>query len=173
MFKKACWYFCSALAISSISLRSLALTDNNDASNKTAVKPITADKPLVEYYNSKEMDKLKLPFSESVRVGNIVFLSGQIGMKDDGSGLVAGGIQAETRQTLKNMQRTLKAQNLDLSDIVKCTVFLADMKEWSKMNEVYIVMFNGHRPARSAFGVNGVALGGSLEMECMAVITKP
>jgi len=172
MFTKACWYFCSALAISSISLHSLALTDDNDTGNKNTTKP-TTEKPLVEYYNSKEMDKLKLPFSESVRVGNIVFLSGQIGMKDDGSGLVEGGIQAETRQTLKNMQRTLKGQNLDLSDVVKCTVFLADMKEWSKMNEVYIEMFNGHRPARSAFGVNGVALGGSLEMECIAVITKP
>ena len=128
------------------------------------------DKPLVEYYNSEKQIKSKLPFSESVRVGNIIFLSGQIGMKDDGSGLVKGGIQAETRQTLINMQRTLKQQGLSLKDVVKCSVFLADMKEWAKMNQVYVEMFGDHRPARSAFGVNGVALGGSLEMECIAAV---
>lgn len=161
MLKLSRWYFYSSLALLSISGANFAHAESNSETKKT-----------VEFFNSAQHQASNLPFSESVRVGNIIFLSGQIGMKPDGSGLVSGGIQAETRQTLLNMESTLKQQGLSLSDIVKCTVFLADMNEWRKMNEVYTEMFGKHRPARSAFGVNGVALGGSLEMECIAAISE-
>lgn len=159
MLKSARLYFYSNLVLLFSAAANFALAENISDTKKT-----------IEFYNSDKHQSANLPFSESVRVGNIIFLSGQIGMKSDGSGLVSGGIQAETRQTMLNMQSTLKQQGLDLSNIVKCTVFLADMNEWSKMNEVYTEIFGEHRPARSAFGVNGVALGGSLEMECIAAI---
>jgi reactive intermediate/imine deaminase len=151
-----------AIAISISGVSAYAQTNESHAAAK---------KPTVEFYNS-ESHNSNLPFSESVRVGQVVFLSGQIGSKPDGTGLVKGGIKAQTRQTLLNIQSTLNGQGLGLQDIVKCTVFLADMKEWSKMNEVYIEMFKNHRPARSAFGVNGVALGGALEMECIAAVSN-
>jgi 2-iminobutanoate/2-iminopropanoate deaminase len=108
-----------------------------------------------------------LPFSEAVRVGNMLYLSGQLGTDSTGR-LVPGGIRAETRQALLNIESALERQGFTLDQVVKCTVMLADIGEWGAMNEVYLTFFRSHRPARSAFGVNGLALGARLELECMA-----
>jgi 2-iminobutanoate/2-iminopropanoate deaminase len=110
-----------------------------------------------------------LPFSEAVRVGNMLYLSGQLGTDSTGR-LVPGGIGPETRQALANIAAALVRQGLSLDQVVKCTVMLADIKDWSAMNEVYVTFFRSHRPARSAFGTNGLALGARLELECMAVM---
>jgi 2-iminobutanoate/2-iminopropanoate deaminase len=108
------------------------------------------------------------PFSPAVRVGNWIFLAGQIGT--DGSGkLVAGGIQAEARQALNNIADVLKKSGSSLDRVVKCTVFMADMKEWPAMNEIYATYFRNHFPARSAFGSTGLALNARMEIECIAV----
>lgn len=125
------------------------------------------EKPVVEYLNPG--GGLNLPFSEAVRVGDWLILSGQIGM--DGSGkLVGGGVRAETKQVMENMRRVLEAHGSSLDHVVKCTVMLADMKEWGEMNEVYRTYFRKERlPARSALGVNGLALGARVEIECWAV----
>ena len=108
-----------------------------------------------------------LPFSEAVRVGNMLYLSGQLGTDSTGR-LVPGGIRAETRQALMNIESALERQGFTLDQVVKCTVMLADISEWGAMNEVYLTFFRSHRPARSAFGANGLALGARLELECMA-----
>ena len=108
-----------------------------------------------------------LPFSEAVRVGNMLYLSGQLGTDSTGR-LVPGGIRAETRQALMNIESALERQGFTLDQVVKCTVMLADIGEWGAMNEVYLTFFRSHRPARSAFGANGLALGARLELECMA-----
>jgi reactive intermediate/imine deaminase len=108
-----------------------------------------------------------LPFSEAVRVGHMLYLSGQLGT-DSAGRLVPGGIQAETRQTLKNITAALERQGLTLDHVVKCTVMLADIGEWAAMNEVYLTFFRAHRPARSAFATSGLALGARLELECIA-----
>ena len=110
-----------------------------------------------------------LPFSEAVRVGNMLYLSGQLGTDSTG-GLVPGGIGPETRQALANIAAVLKRHGSSLDQVVKCTVMLADMGEWAAMNQVYLTFFRSHRPARSAFGTSGLALGARLELECMAVI---
>jgi 2-iminobutanoate/2-iminopropanoate deaminase len=111
------------------------------------------------------------PFSPAVRVGDLIFLSGQIGTDADASGsaVVAGGIEAETRQTLENIKRTLEAVGSSMDKVVKCTVMMADMKEWDRMNAVYRTYFReGRLPARSALGANGLALDARVEIECIA-----
>ncbi len=125
-----------------------------------------------QYLNSGKVLPTDLPFSEAVRVGNTLYLSGQIGIEPGSMKLVSGGIRHEARQTMQNIQRTLQAQGLDLDDLVKCTVMLADMSEWATFNEVYRSFFTQHFPARSALGANGLALGARVEVECIAA-TKP
>lgn len=107
------------------------------------------------------------PFSRAVRVGDLLFLAGQIGTDASGR-LVPGGIEAETRQTLENIRAELRRHGLDMHRVAKCTVFLADIAEWPRMNGVYATYFPGPKPARSAAGSNGLALGARVEIECIA-----
>jgi 2-iminobutanoate/2-iminopropanoate deaminase len=109
-----------------------------------------------------------LPFVEAVRVGDMLYLSGQLGTDSTGR-LVPGGIGPETRQALTNIAAVLGRHGSDLDHIVKCTVMLADIGDWAAMNQVYLTFFRSHRPARSAFGTTGLALGARLELECMAL----
>lgn len=114
-----------------------------------------------------------LPFSEAVRVGDTVYLSGQIGVAPGTLELVPGGIAAEARQTMDNIRTTLEAHGLSLRDVVKCTVMLEDIGEWGAFNEVYGTYFEtGRYPARSAFGTDGLALGARVEVECLAVLPR-
>lgn len=111
------------------------------------------------------------PFSPAVRVGNLIFLSGQIGTPPDASGgLVSGGIEAETRQTMENIRDVLTRVGSSMDQVVKCTVMMADMAEWPRMNTVYATYFPNHKPARSAFGATALALGARVEIECIAVM---
>lgn len=110
-----------------------------------------------------------LPFSKAVRVGEMLYLSGDIGVDSTGK-LVAGGIGPETTQALENIKATLARHGATMNNVVKCTVMLADMAEWGKMNEAYVTFFPEHFPARSAFGTSGLALGARMELECLAVL---
>jgi reactive intermediate/imine deaminase len=110
-----------------------------------------------------------LPFSDGVRVGRLVLLSGQIGVKPGTLQLVAGGLEAEARQTLDNIARVLAAHGLSLRDVVRVQVMLADMAEWPKFNDIYREFFSPPWPARSAFGASGLALGARVEIEAFAV----
>lgn len=109
-----------------------------------------------------------LPFSEAVRAGHMLYLSGQLGTDSTGK-LVPGGIGPETRQALSNIAAALTRHGSSPDRVVKCTVMLADILEWGAMNEAYVTFFGSHRPARSAFGTSGLALGARLELECMAL----
>jgi reactive intermediate/imine deaminase len=131
-----------------------------------------ADTPAIEYLNSGKVLPSTLPFSEAVRVGNLVYLSGQLGIVPGSMKLVPGGIKEEARQTLENIRTALEAHGYKMSDLVKCTVMLADMTEWATFNDVYKTFFTGHFPARSAFGANGLALGARVEVECIAAVAK-
>jgi 2-iminobutanoate/2-iminopropanoate deaminase len=110
-----------------------------------------------------------LPFSEAVRVGDMLYLSGQLGTDSTGR-LVPGGVRAETRQALVNIATVLERHGSSMEQVVKCTVMLADIGEWAAMNDVYLTFFRSHRPARSAFGTSGLALDARLELECMAAV---
>ena len=109
------------------------------------------------------------PFSPAVRVNGLIYLSGQVGTDASGN-LVPGGIQAETRQTMENIKAVLERTGSNMDRVVKCTAFLADMREWETMNSVYTTFFKpGRFPARSALGASGLALGSRVEIECIAV----
>ena len=127
----------------------------------------TPTPPQVQYISSDR--SRALPLSEAVRVGNMLYLSGQLGT--GASGLVPGGIKAETKQMMENIRRVLERNGSSLNQVVKCTVMLADMSERPAMSEVYVTYFAKDRlPARSTFGVTGLALGARVEIECMATL---
>lgn len=123
----------------------------------------------VEYLNSGKVVPANLPFSEAVRAGDTLYLSGQVGIQPGTMKLVPGGIREEARQALANIRTSLEANGYGLGDVVKCTVMLADIGEWAAFNEVYRTFFSAPYPARSALGANGLALGARVEVECIAV----
>ena len=127
----------------------------------------TEQNPQVEYFAAQSTRRV--PFSEAVRVGNMLYLAGQIGTDAAGS-VVPGGIAAETRQAMENIRAALERYGSSLDRVVKATVMLADMAEWGEMNQVYVTYFDEHLPARSAFGAAGLALGARVEIECIAVV---
>lgn len=111
----------------------------------------------------------KLPFSPSVRVGNTLYMSGQIGQVPAGMDPHKEGFDAAVRNAMDSMGKLLKDNGLDFGKLVKCTVMLDDMSDWPRFNAVYLSYFDGKRlPARSAFGADGLALGAPLEVECIA-----
>ena len=127
--------------------------------------------PHVEFLNSGKVLPTSLPFSEAVRVGNTVYLSGQMGIVPGEMRMAPGGIREQSRQTMENIKTTLEAHGMTMRNVVKCTVMLADISDWPAFNEVYRTFFDeGRMPARSAFGANALALGGRVEVECVAVI---
>lgn len=129
------------------------------------------DKPV--YLNSGKILPTTLPFSEAVKVGNTYYLSGQIGNIPGTLKLAEGGIKGESKQVMDNIKTTLEAHGLSMSDVVKCTVMLADMAEWNDFNDVYKTYFKaGGFPARSAFGSSGLAFKARAEVECIAVASK-
>ena len=128
----------------------------------------TATAASVEVLGADASKKLNLPFSEAVAVGDLLFVSGQIGSRPGELKLVKGGVQAETRQAMANIIAILEKYGSGVDKIAKCTIFLGDMSQWADMNVAYIEALGDHRPARSALGVNGLALGGSVEIECIA-----
>ena len=130
------------------------------------VHPALADQ--IQFLNSGKVIPKDLPFSEAVRVGNTLYLSGQVGIAPGTLKLVPGGLKEEARQTMENIKTSLDAHGFTMRDVVKCTVMLADMSEWGAFNEVYRTYFTGRYPARSAFGTNGLALGARVEVECIA-----
>jgi 2-iminobutanoate/2-iminopropanoate deaminase len=113
-----------------------------------------------------------LPFSSAVRVGNVLYLSGQVGALPGTRELAAGGIVAETRQTMENIRQVLEYAGSSMDQVVKCTVFLLDIGDYPAMNEVYASFFGGDPPARSALAASGLALGAKVEIECIAVVDK-
>jgi len=112
---------------------------------------------------------LGLPFSTAVRVGNMIYLSGQVGVPPGSRQVVAGGVGPETRQTLENIRRVLEHAGSSMDRVVKCTVFLRDIADYAAMNEVYASFFPKDPPARSTVAGSGLALGARVEIECMAL----
>lgn len=123
----------------------------------------------VQRFNSGRVLPPEVPFPEGVRVGNLLFLSGQLGILPGQMVLAPGGLAQQSRQALENIRSILQAQGLDLQHLVRCTVMLADMAQWNDFNVVYREFFAGQPlPARSALGCNGLALGALVEIECIA-----
>lgn len=129
---------------------------------------LLATPALAQEKEAIQLGSSNLPFSTAVRVGNMLYLSGQIGLVP-GQGLVQGGIGPETRQALTNIRNTLEQLGSAMEHVVKCTVFLADIKDYAAMNEVYGTFFTKDPPARSTVAGSGLAAGAKVEIECMAL----
>ena len=127
--------------------------------------------PAVEFLNAKPASP-RLPFSDAVRVDHTLYLSGQIGLDPRTKQLAEGGFAAEAHQTLSNIQRTLTAHGYGMENIVKCTVMLTDIGDFKAFNAIYTKYFTPPYPSRSAFAVNELALGASVEVECLAVTAR-
>ena len=126
--------------------------------------------PEVEFLASDDFSELGLPFSEAVRVGNTLYLSGQIGNLPGTFDLIPGGVTPETEQTLKNISSILARYDSGMDRVVKCTVFLVDIGEWPAVNAVYRTFFEPPYPARSAVAGTGLALDARVEIECIATV---
>ena len=124
-------------------------------------------KQKVEYLQTDEHAALGRPFSEAVKVGNMLYLSGKIG-NIPGEGVVPGGIEPETRQTMMNIKEVLERYGSSLDEVVKCLCMLEDINDWAAMSAEYIKFFPNHKPARSTFAGSGLAAGAKVEIECMA-----
>ena len=123
----------------------------------------------MQFIQSRGTKDAGLPFSDAVRVGDVMYFSGALGNLPGTMQVVPGGIAAETRQMFENLARTLEQNGLSFDDVFKCQVFLADMSEWPAFNKIYVEYFKADRlPVRSALGANGLALGARVEMEITA-----
>ena len=120
------------------------------------------------FHKSHEPKKQNLPFSDAVQVGNTFYLSGQIGMNHRTRNLVEGGIEAETTQALENIREVLSVHGLNFSDVVKVTIILENIEDFSAFNEVYTSYFP-QKPARTTFAAKGLARGAKIEIEVIAV----
>jgi reactive intermediate/imine deaminase len=134
---------------------------------------VRAEDANLRFYNSPAVAAAKPPFSQAVRAGDTLYVSGNIGIDPSTMQLAAGGIEGESKQAMENIGAILKANDLSFDDVVKCTVMLADMAKWGDFNKVYVTYFKpGRLPARSAFGANGLARGAQVELECLAYAGK-
>lgn len=130
-----------------------------------------APAPTVEHFPAPAINGRPAPFSSAVRVGDVLYLAGAIGVGTDGK--LPDGIEAQTKQAMDNIGATLKRAGLGYDRLFHCTAFLSDMKNWPAFNGVYVGYFpDGPLPARSAFGANGLALGALVEIECQAYAGK-
>jgi enamine deaminase RidA (YjgF/YER057c/UK114 family) len=128
-------------------------------------------RPAVEHFGKPALGGQPLPFSDADRVCDVLHLSAQHGNGADGK--LPPGIEAQTKLALDNIGAILKRAGLGYGDVFHCTAMLADMKDWPAMNKVYVTYFpEGKRPARSAFGASGLALGALIELECQAYAGK-
>jgi len=127
------------------------------------------DLKKVEYLQSESHKKSDAPYSQAVRVGDMLYLSGVIGSKPGEPGLVAGGIKPETRQAMENVKTLLETYGSSLDAVVKCMCMLGDIADYADMNDVYKKFFPENRPARSTFAVD-LPIGAKIEIECMAKV---
>jgi reactive intermediate/imine deaminase len=133
----------------------------------TTPAPAQRGRPPVEHYGAPQLGGQPLPFSNAVRVGDVLYLSGQIGIGPNGR--LPDGIEAQTRQTMENIGAILRSAGRGWADVFHCTAMLDNMAEWPAFNRVYVTYFRpGRLPARSALGADGLALGALIEVECQA-----
>ena len=124
-------------------------------------------KSILKHQISHEENRQNVPFSDAVQINKLYFLTGQIGKNHQTGKIVPGGIQAETKQTIKNIEAVLQHQKLSLKDVVKCTVILSNIEDFSKTDTIYRTFFTDNLPARTTFAAN-LVVGAKIEIEVVA-----
>lgn len=109
------------------------------------------------------------PYSQAIEVGNMLFASGQLGLDPETGDFAEGGVKAQTEQSFRNIQAILAEAGYTMENVVKTTVYLADMADFAAVNEVYAAQFSGDYPARSAVAVKTLPKNGLVEIEVIAV----
>ena len=149
--------------------RMLLITSQVVTASVVAASTAVAQKQVINPPNARPGGVL----STAVRVGDVIYLSGALGTKPGGGGLAEGGIQGQTRQALENIKASAALANVSMEDMVKCTVFLTDVKDFQPMNQVYREFFPANPPARSTVAVAGLVVDGAvIEIECIAAAKK-
>jgi len=151
----------AALVAASMTLSGCVLVDGESVH--------ITDMSTVEHFTGVAKVGMDLPFSKAVLVGNTIYLSGELGIDPATNELAEGGTGPQTTQIFKNIERTLGEFDADLTDVVKCSVFLGDMSKYGEMNAAYAAALPNPKPARSTFGANGLGLDAALEIECIAI----
>jgi len=128
--------------------------------------------PEKQIIKSEKAPKALGPYSVANHVNDLVFTAGQLGLDPATNELVAGGVEAETRQSLTNIKHVLEAAGSDLAHVLKTTVFLRDMADFAKMNAVYAEFFTENFPARSTVQVAALPKNGAVEIETIACRVK-
>ena len=138
-------------------------------SQKTEVDETVTKKTEIEFLESKIERRKSAPFSEAVRIGDILFLTGQVGFNSDSLKIAHGGIKGETRQALENIKAVLEANGSDLEHVAKCTVVLTDVNDFAAFNEVFREYFPVNKPARTTF-VADLVIDAKIEIDVVASI---
>jgi len=123
-----------------------------------------------EIISSAKAPKAIGPYSQAIRAGHIIYTSGQLGMDPVSGVIVDGGVEAETRQALHNLESILSSAGTDLASVLKTTVFLRDINDFSRMNGIYQEFFKDQPPARSAVQVGALPKGAAVEIEAVAIL---
>ena len=138
------------------------------AEDSTATDIIKTQTPAGHFYSAQLSLDQGFPFSDMVETnGGLIFISGLVGTDETGE-LVTGGLEAETHAIFRQMSTYLEHLGLGFDDVVKCLVMIDDIAQWGAFNGIYTQYFSPPYPARSAMGADGLALGASLELECIA-----
>lgn len=121
----------------------------------------------MQFRQTEQAPRALGPYSQAVRTGNLLFVSGQIALNPAGE-FLADSVAAETKQVLRNLQKILATENLTLANVVKTTVFLTDIADFAQVNEVYAEFFGEHKPARACVAVQALPKGARVEIEAVA-----
>lgn len=123
-----------------------------------------------EIISSPNIPQVKAPYSPGVKTGNLVFTAGQLGLDPETKQLVAGGIEAETRQALENLKNILEAAGSSLDNVIKTTIFVRDLADFAQLNAIYAEYFTANYPARTTVQAAALPLGAAVEIEAVGVI---
>jgi 2-iminobutanoate/2-iminopropanoate deaminase len=127
----------------------------------------SAEHSEIKFHKSHEPSRANVPFSDAVETDNLLFLTGQIGKDHKAGQLVSGGIKAETKQVIENIKAVLEHHNLNLDQVVKCTVILKNIDDFKAFNSIYTQYFT-KKPARTTFAASGLAGGALIEIDVIA-----
>ena len=161
-------YALTFLTLLSLTAFSCRVASEENPTPDTPNTPDAAVSPASEFHASHLQSRQNTPFSDAVQVGNIFYLSGQIGRDHAAGKLVEGGIEAETRQTLENIKAVLNHHGMDMSNVVKALVILDDIEDFAAFNAIYTT-YLPQNPARTTFAAEALAAGAKIEIEVIAV----